>query len=365
MNQKEYLQRYETQLLLSNMSIEKQLKLFDTKILVIGAGGLGSPCLTHLAASGIGHIGICDMDSVSVSNLNRQTLFTTEDIGKSKIQVAKNRLEKINPDCRFTLHHLQLDNQQAIELFKDSDLIIDCTDNFLSRLIINDACYLLEKPLIYAAIFQYQAQLAIFNANKSKFNLRDLFYENQDDETLSCNTQGTMGVITGMVGTMQALEAIKFILKIDDFLQDSFLNIDFLSYNFYKVKMQASILGRQKIPINIKEFKLKNYTYKCSSNFELSQEEFLSKIKKGNVQIIDVRNRDEKSIDYFQYEIIPIAELREKINLLDKSKEILLFCHSGQRSLTALEILTDEFNFKNIFHLKGGIIKWKKEIQNP
>jgi molybdopterin/thiamine biosynthesis adenylyltransferase/rhodanese-related sulfurtransferase len=359
----ELQQRYKTQLLLPNFGVSAQEKLSKAAVLVIGAGGLGCPCLQYLIAAGVGKVGICDGDKVEISNLHRQILFNTNDIGSMKVDVAKMKLQTVYPLIDIKTYDYFLDNSSAIHLFANYDIIIDCTDDIEVRYLINDACVLLNKPFVFGAVYQYEGQVAVLNTDEKKINLRDLFDEINSEDLLTCNNSGALGAITGLIGTMQALETIKYIAALEGNLKNELLICNFLNYHHYKIALTSSVKKTQ-VPQTINDFMHKKYKLNCLNeyniNTDLNQEAFLKKIKEGNVQVIDVRNENEQpKINYFTYDNIPLNELILHPEKVSKEKTILLFCHAGIRSRIALDFLKDEQQYIKVYHLKGGIIKWK------
>jgi molybdopterin/thiamine biosynthesis adenylyltransferase/rhodanese-related sulfurtransferase len=359
--------RYQRQMLLPEMTQDAMQRILDAKVLVIGAGGLGCPCLQYLVAGGVGTIGIVDGDLIDTSNLHRQILFRENDINKNKADIAKNVLKNIHPQTRIESYSFFLNAEHALELFPQYDIIVDCTDTFSIRYLINDACFLLGKPLMYAAIFQFQGQLAWFNlgAKEERITLRDLM-ENipMTSETSSCNEAGVLGASTGILGSMMAMEIIRMLMNGKTEIQNQLVTYDFRKHSSYALNIPKSKMNAG--PQSLDSFLKTNYeTQTCVSenHFELTQEEFLQKIQLGNVQVIDVRNEDEfPKMNELQAEIIPMQTLLAHPEKIDTQKDVLLFCHAGVRSLEALEFLHEECNMKNVYHLKGGIIKWNQKL---
>jgi molybdopterin/thiamine biosynthesis adenylyltransferase/rhodanese-related sulfurtransferase len=355
-------QQFHTQLILPHFGLEAQKRLLQAKVLVIGAGGLGCPCIQYLLAAGIGRIGVCDGDVVELSNLHRQILFTLSDLGKKKAELIKEKYSIEDGGSRIVAYNFYLDAEQALSIFTDYDVIVDCTDDLATRYLINDASKLLSKPLVYAAIYQYQAQLAVFNAPLSSIQLRDVFDEQALNQATTCNEAGVLGAVTGLVGNLQALEVIKYLANLPGQLQNEMLVCDFSSYQFSKMKIAHSI-QESKGPLDREGFLKRNYRQNCHSknaaSKQLTQAAFMNLIAKGNTQIIDVRNADEHpKILAFDAENIPLDILLKSADKVSREKTILLFCHSGLRSQIALDFLSDECQLENVFHLKGGIIKW-------
>lgn len=358
MMQESTYHRYQRQMILPDFGKEAQDKLSRARILVIGAGGLGCPCLIYLAAAGVGYIDIADGDEVSISNLHRQILFTTEDIGQSKSEVTSKRLKAYNPN--IVSKHLPFADQALLKIWiPNYDLIIDCTDQYAVRYMINDACVLSMKPCVYAAVFRYQGQLALFNP-QGGIQLRDIFPE-MPTQGMNCADAGILGAITGIMGSLQALEAIKYLKGSEDSLGTQLLQYDFSTHQTFKVIIKAN--SSYKKPNTWDEYIAWNYlpaTCDLSTNeYDLTGSEFLTMAKDSNVIVIDVRNPEElPSMNHLSNLQIPLSTFTQHVDQLDKSKKILLFCHAGIRSLEALEILVEDYHFEEVYHLKGGLIRW-------
>ncbi len=351
------------QMLLPEIEEQGQQKLLNAKVLVIGAGGLGCPCLQYLVAAGVGHIGICDGDVVEQSNLHRQTLYNSGDLGQLKSLAAAEKLNKVFTGTGISTFNHFLSNATALHLFRQYDLVIDCTDDMHTRFMISDACILLQKPLLYAAVYRFESQIALFNTSSSQINLRDVFDEEKHHSSISCNESGVLGAITGITGSMQALEAIKYICNMPSCLQDEWLMCDFANYRFYRSGILPDHHSRKYIPADIADFLNRDYRQICfkkhDESRELDAEAFLKKIREGNVQVVDVRAVDEKPAwTVFASVNIPLDELLSGKQKINNERDILLFCHAGIRSFEAMEYLLEECGFQNVYHLKGGIIKW-------
>jgi adenylyltransferase/sulfurtransferase len=336
--------RFHRQTILPNYGEAAQQKLLNSKVLVIGAGGLGCPCLQYLVSSGIGLIGIVDGDIIDISNLQRQILFTTNDIGKNKAVTAKEKLKDIHPSTEINSFSFFLDGKNANEIISKYDVVIDCTDDFNTRYLINDVCVELSKPLIFGANYQFEGQVAVFKMDDTKINLRDIF-PTPPKQAMRCEEAGAMGAVLGILGSVQALETIKLITEQQDYLYNEMLYLNVIKYETIKIKiskklsdMRCPMLGNTIIDLNV--------------------EEFIEKINNPLVQLIDVRNETELPKVDFNCTQIPLPTLKENIHLLNKEKEIVLFCHAGIRSLEAAERLQDEFDFQQVSHLKGGIVKY-------
>lgn len=359
--------RYQRQISLKELGEIGQQKLKDAKVLVIGAGGLGCPALLYLAGAGVGRIGIVDFDLVTLSNLHRQVLFSVHDIGLSKALRAGDVLEQINPDIEIIVFNEKLSNVNALDILKGFDIILDGTDNFASRYLINDACVILKKTLVYGAISRFEGQLAIFNhpsETKIAVNYRDLFPQAPTDgEVLNCEEAGVIGVLPGIIGTMMANETIKLITGIGNALINRLLTYNSLNNHFFEMELLAMPETGKMIPENAMAFKKFNYDWFCSvhSAFELSQEEFEEKMQEKNIQFVDVREAGEAAQpEDFDHINIPLSSLKDQIPDI-KAETIILFCQSGKRSTGAAEILSKHFGkSRKIYSLKDGIAGWQK-----
>lgn len=359
--------RYQRQISLKELGEIGQQKLKDAKVLVIGAGGLGCPALLYLAGAGVGRIGIVDFDLVSLSNLHRQVLFTVHDIGISKALRAGDVLEQINPDIEVIVFNEKISNANALDIIKGFDIILDGTDNFASRYLINDACIILKKTLVYGAISRFEGQLAVFNHpsdTKIAVNYRDLFPQAPaDGEVLNCEEAGVIGVLPGIIGTMMANETIKLITGIGNALINRLLTYNSLNNHFFEMELLAMPETGKMIPEDAGAFLKFNYEWFCSvhSAFELSQEEFEEKIHDKNIQFVDVRESGEApQVEDFDHINIPLSSLKDQIPDI-KAETIILFCQSGKRSAGAAEILSKHFGkSRKIYSLKDGIAGWQK-----
>lgn len=361
-------ERYKRQITLKEFRESGQQKLQDARVLVIGAGGLGCPALQYLAGAGIGKIGIVDYDLVALSNLHRQVLFSSNDIGLSKALRSADILEQLNPEIEIIVYNERLTNANALHILSGFDIIIDGTDNFASRYMINDACVLLNKILVYGAIFKFEGQVAVFNCKQPKTGIsvsyRDLFPEPPlDGEIQNCEEAGVLGVLPGIIGTMMANETIKLITGIGEPLINRLLTYNSLNNLVYDLELQARPETRSLMPRNAEEFKAFNYDWLCSisSKFEIEQEVFAQMIKASGIQVVDVREYGETPlIRDFEHIQIPLSRFIKNISAIE-SDTILLFCQSGKRSSTAAQILSEHYgNSKKIYSLKGGIAGWQK-----
>lgn len=359
-------ERYNRQILLKQFGEAGQQKLLQAKVLVVGAGGLGCPVLQYLAAAGVGTIGIIDDDVVALSNLHRQVLYSVHDIGLSKAERASFTLQQLNPDITIIAYNKRLTVQNALDIIPSFDIVIDGTDNFSTRYMINDACVLLNKPLIYGAVSQFEGQVAIFNYNQPNgglsVNYRDLFPEPPSEgEIQNCEQAGVLGVLSGIIGTMQANETIKLITGIGQPLVNRLLTYNALNNQTYELILAVRKETAALIPLTVEAFRATNYEWICSSHaFEINTEAFDRIVEDGNVTIIDVREpREFPEVTEFSHVKIPLSQIKNKARTIT-TDTVLIFCQSGKRSLQAVEYLSEIFgDSKKIYSLEGGIIQWK------
>ena len=371
MNDKNLYERYHRQIILPEFGLEGQKKLLAAKVLVVGAGGLGCPALQYLVAAGAGTVGIVDDDVVALNNLHRQVLYSVNDIGMSKAERAADILRQLNPDIRIIAYPERLTTQNTFALFDEFDIIIDGTDNFSTRYMINDACVLLNKPLVYGAISQFEGQVSVFNQQPTTesmeaVNYRDLFPDPpKDGEVLNCAEAGVLGILPGIIGTMMASEAIKLITAIGEPLINQLLSYNALNNQVYILNLSARKETRSLIPKDEREFLKTDYEWLCSSptsQAEIDSETFNNMISNGNVDIIDVRELHEiPEVGEFKHIRIPLAQLPDNVSSVSATN-VITFCQSGKRSLQATKILSGIFgDTKKIYSLRGGILQWKQD----
>lgn len=362
-------QRYQRQISLNEFGTASQEKLFQAKVLVVGAGGLGCPALQYLSAAGVGTIGIIDFDLVELTNLQRQTLYSVEDIGKPKAQTAADKMIAFNPDILFQIHNIKLESQNALELLRGYDIVIDGTDNFATRYLVNDACILLNKPLVYGAVLRFEGQVGVFNladtVTNIKTNYRDLFPVPPDPASSpSCTEAGVLGVLPGIIGTMQAAEAIKIITGIGKPLCNRIVSYNALTNSFYDFIISPAKKINSSVPENESAFRKFNYEWFCGLHEELPEitaAEFDILRVQEKIDIIDVREMGElPAVDEFFFTQIPLSQFEEAINEISTKNKMIIFCQSGKRSLTAIKILNEKFPGCPVYSLKGGITEWKK-----
>jgi len=358
-----YNERYARHYALSDFGFEGQQKLLQAKVLVVGAGGLGCPVLQYLVAAGIGTVGIVDHDHISLSNLQRQTLFSTEDIGKMKAEVASSKLQHLNPEIAIKTYQVELTLKNAWDIIEAYDIIVDCTDNFATRYLINDACVLLNKPLVFGAIYKYEGQVAVFNLNpirENRINYRHLFPNPpRPDEVQNCNEVGVLGVLPGMIGMMQANEVIKMMTGLGEILDGKLLTFNMLNYEIFIMDISNENSLENLIPKNKEGFETTDYEFLCGTSKiniqNLNPDDFIKRNLEENIITIDVREIGELPEANFKHIQIPLSELSERVLEITENN-IVLFCQSGKRSLKAAALLVKHFgNQKKISHLKDGI----------
>ena len=341
--------RYSRHIILPEIGLEGQQKLKRAKVLVIGAGGLGCPVLQYLTAAGVGIIGIVDFDRVDESNLQRQVLYSTEDIGKYKADIAKEKLSKQNPYINLTSHVIHLTSVNAIDIISQYDIVVDGSDNFATRYLVNDACVILNKVLVFGSIFKFDGQVSVFNY-KGGTTYRCLYPDPPAaGEVPNCAETGVIGVLPGIVGTLMANEVIKLITNVGEVLSGKLLTVDALTMQFNTFTITANPANK-----NIK--KLIDYDIFCGTIQEISAAELKEKIKrKEDFQLVDVREQSEYEIKNIGGILIPLKELGNSLTKLNKEKEIIVHCASGARSKKALAILK-EHGFTKVYTLKNGLL---------
>jgi len=355
---KQEYNRYNRHILLDKVQLEGQLKLKAAKVLVIGAGGLGCPILMYLTAAGVGHIGIVDFDIIDESNLQRQVLFDSADVGKSKAYVAKQKLESQNPLVKITAFNYALTNKNAIRLFSEYDIIVDGTDNFSTRYMINDACVLSQKPLIYGAIHKFEGQVSVFNY-KNGPTYRCLFPTPPKTGSVpSCSEVGVIGVLPGIIGTQQANETIKLILGIGNVLSGKLLIYDALQPSFLQIDIKKSTtLGDFGI-YSIQDFENFDYSFSCETEADkngINKKDFLTLDK--NTVVLDVREEWETpKIENKKIIHIPLDELDDRYQEIPKDQTIYVVCQKGGRSQSAIDFLIKEYNYNNLINVDGGLL---------
>lgn len=371
---KEELSRYDRHIIIPDFGFEGQKKLKAAKVFVVGSGGLGSPALLYLAAAGVGTIGIIDFDVVDDSNLQRQVLFGVNEIGKLKVEAAKQRLEALNPHITIKVYNEQLTSKNALDIIKDYDVVADGTDNFPTRYLVNDACVLLGKPNVFASIFQFEGQVSVFNYRDKNGelgpNYRDLYPTPPPPGLVpSCAEGGVLGVLPGIIGSLQALEVIKVITGVGEPLSGRFFIFDVLNFETrtFKIKRNPSNPLNGENP-TIKE--LIDYEQFCGVKAvekpikEITAKELYDlQVRGEDIQIVDVREPHEYEIANIGGELIPLSTVSANAGKIDSNKKVIVHCKMGGRSAKAIRELEEKFGFTNLYNLKGGILGWIDEVQ--
>ena len=366
-------ERYQKHLTLKEIGYEGQLNLKNSSVLCIGAGGLGSSVLLYLAATGIGRIGIIDNDYVEKSNLQRQIIHETDTIGDLKIDSAQERIKKLNPNSELLTFAERINPNNALKIIEQFDVICDCSDNFGTRYLINDACLILNKPLVFGSVQGFEGQVSVFNLHKKSPNLRDLLPESPSKNAIpSCAEYGVVGVSTGLIGILQVNEIIKIILKKGEILDGTILVLDLLNMNIKKLNLKRSQVN-QRIK-NLSQFEDFYSDNQCfDKNIEIniiSAGDFknLYKVKPDKILLIDVRENEEFSTSAIKGSIsVPLSHLIKDFDLefIKKEsliKEVFTICQSGKRSEEASKILS-KFKIQSR-SIEGGIEKVKKILCN-
>jgi adenylyltransferase/sulfurtransferase len=364
------MQRYSRHLILSEVGLEGQRKLKAARVLCIGAGGLGSPVALYLAAAGVGTIGIVDFDVVDFSNLQRQILHGTPDVGRSKLASARDAILDINPETKVELYETALSSQNAMRLFEPYDVIVDGTDNFPTRYLVNDACVLLGIPNAYGSIFRFEGQASVFGTKDGPC-YRCLYPEPPPPGLVpSCAEGGVLGVLPGMIGMIQATETLKLILGAGDPLIGRFLIFDALRMTFRELKLRKDpdcpVCGTHPTVTQLIDYEQfcgvaphqAEGTVAGDDGREITSTELKARLDRGEpLVILDVREPQEYQINRISGSVlIPLGELPQRYNELDPSQEIIAQCKSGARSAKAAEFLRQKgYQVKN---LKGGILGW-------
>ncbi|MDH7460936.1 HesA/MoeB/ThiF family protein [Chitinophagaceae bacterium 26-R-25] len=350
--------RYERQTALKELGEQGQQQLLQAKVLVIGAGGLGCPILQYLTAAGVGEIGIADDDVVALNNLHRQILYTENHVGKLKVEAAADVLQRMNSTVKINQHIVRLDNKNILPIIRLYDVVVDATDNIPTRYMVNDACYLLSKPMVYGSILRFEGQLAVFNYN-TNITYRDLFPQQpKENEIADCNEAGVIGVLPGIIGSLQAAETIKIITGIGQVASGKLLTYNMLHNSLYEFNISANPSAASFLPADEKAFEHADYGEVCDV-FTVREIDISSFDKIRNLPdtiVVDVREEYELSetpaLESIQ---MPFSVFDENIEL-PNSDTIVVVCKSGHRSKAAAALLSRKY--KNVVSLHGGINNW-------
>lgn len=362
------LQRYSRHLIMPEVTAEGQKRLKAARVLCVGAGGLGSPAALYLAAAGVGTLGLVDFDRVDLTNLQRQILHGTRDVGRSKLESARDRLRDINPEIELRLHDCRFSSENAEQIVTDYDVVVDGSDNFATRYLSNDVCVFAQKPNVYGSVFRFEGQTTVFAPHLDGPCYRCLFPEPPPPESVpNCAQAGVLGVLPGIIGMLQAIETIKLILGIGDSLIGRLLHFDALKVHFHELKLrrdpQCPVCGETPTifaPIDYDQF--------CGAPQDgeipaISVQELKRKMDASEAfELIDVREPFEFEIARIdRAKLIPLGEIAERADELQREQPIVVHCHSGRRSAQAVRLLKQR-GFASVYNLEGGIDAWSDQI---
>ena len=366
------VKRYSRHLIMPEVGMTGQKKLKKASVLCVGAGGLGSPLALYLTAAGVGRIGIVDFDVVDFSNLQRQILHTTDDVGRPKLDSAADKLKALNPNVNVELHETRLTSENALQLFEKYDIVVDGTDNFPTRYLVNDACVLTGKPNVYGSIFRFEGQASIFATSDGPC-YRCLYPEPPPPGLVpSCAEGGVLGILPGLIGLVQATEVIKLILEKGTTLVGRLLLFDALGMKFRELKLkkdpQCPVCGENatiKALIDYEEFcGIGSEVEESPTGIdEVTAKELKEELDQGqDPYILDVRNPVEYEISRIEgSHLIPLDQLLNRLNELDSARDIVAHCRTGARSAKAIEMLR-EAGFRKLRNLKGGVLAWADDV---
>lgn len=362
-------QRYQKHLNLPEIGTKGQLRLKNARVLVVGAGGLGCPVLLYLTAAGVGKIGVIDPDVVDLSNLQRQVLYTTDEVGKSKAKAAINHLNRLNPDLTFDTYTMALDVSNARVIIDGYDIVVDCTDNFKVRYLVNDICVTLGKPFVYGAIHRFEGQVAVLNADlgdgKRGPTYRCLFPEYPNEiEIPNCNDTGVLGVLPGVIGTFQASEVIKLITGIGQSLSEHLLMIDLLTMSQQKIKTKRRA-DAEKIAREGLTSAGTRTNPGAAGPQKLSVQELAERIATGeDLFLLDVRERPEYELCHLEGAVlIPVGMIPNNRKRIPTDRPVIVYCHHGIRSANVAQYLYAQDGLTNLYNLDGGINAWARDIE--
>jgi len=364
--------RYSRHLIMPEVALDGQKKLKAAKVLTVGTGGLGSPLALYLAAAGIGTIGIVDFDVVDESNLQRQIIHGTSDVGRPKVESARDKIEDINPNVEVRVHEEALTSENALEIFADYDVIVDGTDNFPTRYLVNDACVLLGKPNVYGSIFRFEGQASVFWAEEGPC-YRCLYPEPPPPGLVpSCAEGGVLGILPGAIGVVQATEAVKLILGIGEPLIGRLMLYDALGMSFREMKLRKDpgcpICGENPTVTELIDYEefcgipQANAVAQENGVPEITVKELKQKMDDGEpISVLDVREPHEYEVANIGVKLVPLGELPRRLAEFDQNENFAIHCKTGGRSAKAVKLLQDA-GFGNVYNVKGGITAWSEEI---
>ena len=368
----EEIARYSRHLIMPEVALEGQKQLKAAKVLTVGTGGLGSPLALYLAAAGVGTIGIVDFDVVDESNLQRQIIHGTSDVGRPKVQSAYEKLKDINPNVEVRVHEEALTSENALQIFADYDVIVDGTDNFPTRYLVNDACVLLNKPNVYGSIFRFEGEASVFYAEEGPC-YRCLYPEPPPPGLVpSCAEGGVLGILPGAIGTIQATETAKLILGIGEPLIGRLLLYDALGMSFREMKLRKDpncpVCGENPTVTELIDYQefcgipQANAAEETNEVPEITVGELKQKMDHGEeINVLDVREPHEYEVANLGVRLIPLGELPQRLIELDQDEYFVVHCKTGGRSAKAVKLLQDA-GFRNVYNVKGGITAWSEEI---
>lgn len=361
-------QRYQKHLNLPEIGATGQLRLKNARVLVVGAGGLGCPVLLYLTAAGVGTIGVIDHDVVDLSNLQRQVLYTTDEVGKPKARLAVNHLNKLNPDIRFDTYTTALELTNARGIIEQYDIVVDCTDNFNVRYLVNDVCVTLGKPFVYGAIHRFEGQVAVLNNTLADGQrgptYRCLFPEFPNEmEIPNCSVTGVLGVLPGVIGTLQANEVIKLITGVGQSLSEHLLMFDLLTMQQQRIRTKrradADELARQGLASGYRPAPATTGPQKISA------QELASRLALGeDIFLLDVRERPEYELCHLDGAVLlPIDMIPNNRKRIPTDRPVVVYCHHGIRSANVANYLYAQHGLTNLYNLEGGINAWARDIE--
>ena len=364
--------RYSRHLIMPEVALDGQKKLKAARVLTVGTGGLGSPLALYLAAAGIGTLGIVDFDVVDESNLQRQIIHGTSDVGRPKVESARDKIKDINPNVEVVVHEEALTSENALSIFADYDVIVDGTDNFPTRYLVNDACVLLGKPNVYGSIFRFEGQASVFWAEEGPC-YRCLYPEPPPPGLVpSCAEGGVLGILPGAIGVVQATEAVKLILGIGEPLIGRLMLYDALGMSFREMKLRKDpgcpICGENPTVTELIDYEefcgipQANAAEEKNGVPEITVSELKSKLDNGEpINVLDVREPHEYEVANIGVKLVPLGELPQRLAEFDRDENFAVHCKTGGRSARAVKLLQDA-GFGNVYNVKGGITAWSEEI---
>jgi molybdopterin/thiamine biosynthesis adenylyltransferase/rhodanese-related sulfurtransferase len=369
---REEILRYSRHLIMPEVGMEGQLRLKRARVLCVGSGGLGAPLALYLAAAGVGRLGLVDFDRVDFTNLQRQVLYGTSDVGRPKLEAAQQRLADLNPEIEIVPYETRLTSENALDILEPWDIVVDGTDNFPTRYLVNDACVLLGKPNVYGSIFRFEGQVSVFGMPEGPC-YRCLYPEPPPPGLVpSCAEGGVLGVLPGIIGSLQAMEVLKLILGIGQPLVGRLLLFDALAMRFRELRLRRNpdcpVCGERptiRQLIDYEEFcgiRGEEAPARVTDVPEIAPRELYQRLQSGeDIFILDVREPHEYQICNLGGYLIPLGELPRRVHELDSARTIVAHCRSGKRSAEAVDFLR-RVGFARVWNLRGGILAWADEV---